>query len=173
VTGLHQSSSTSASVFDRQFDLLKVEIELVNNAIRQHDEITKSIKNWAIVTWTASMGAVLSDTKFHSFLWLVGAVPLLFWMVDGLFRRIQMTFIYREGEIADYLNSDAFQREAEKGLPMSLQLMQMRVRPSTRRDWFAMYFHILRYYSVSSLYIGLAGLSVLVWLCVGVFRGAP
>lgn len=154
------------SVFNHQFDLLKLELELVDKAIRQHDEITKSIKNWAIVTWTASMGAALSQPGFYCYLWVVAGVPLLFWSVDALFRRIQTTFIDRTDQIARYINSAAFEHEASSGTSMSLPLMQMRCKPGSRGDWTKQYLHIARYFSIAALYVGLATLSVVVWLVV-------
>ena len=156
-------STSNARAFDYQFDLLKVELDLVDSTIRQHDEITKSIKNWAIVTWIASMGAALSNSDFHAYIWLVAGVALLFWIVDALFRRIQKTFIERSQEIAEYINSDSFRDHAASGEPMSFELMKMRCRPE---NWPASYFAIFRYYSVAALYVGLAGFSILVWLFV-------
>lgn len=44
---------------DIHVDLLNAELNHIDGAIRQHDEITKSIKNWAVVTWTASIGLAL------------------------------------------------------------------------------------------------------------------
>ena len=47
------------NVFDYQFRLLEKELDLIGSTIRQIDEITKSIKNWTIVTWTASVGLAI------------------------------------------------------------------------------------------------------------------
>jgi hypothetical protein len=33
--------SEHGSTFERQFDLLRMELELINSAIRQHDDITE------------------------------------------------------------------------------------------------------------------------------------
>jgi len=45
------------SAFEYQMELLKVELDQIDSSIRQMDEMTKSIKDWAIVTWTISLGA--------------------------------------------------------------------------------------------------------------------
>ena len=53
--------SQEERVFEVQLETLKAELPHVDGAIRQHDEITTSIKNWAMVTWTAGVGFVLQD----------------------------------------------------------------------------------------------------------------
>lgn len=42
--------STPARIFDYQTDLLKEEMKLVDGCIRQHEELTKRLKSWAITT---------------------------------------------------------------------------------------------------------------------------
>ncbi len=163
--GEKAATSAEKSAFEYQFELLKSELDLVDSTIRQHDEITKSIKNWAIVTWTASIGVCLSQAPLTKYLWLTATIAFLFWIVDALFRRIQKTFIERTEEISSYINSAEFKSAAASGNPMDFQLMKMRVRP---KHWWRSYFAIFRYFSVAVLYAGLAGLSILVWLFVGV-----
>ena len=43
----------SKRLLDIQLEMLNAELNHIGGAIRQHDEITKSVKNWAVVTWTA------------------------------------------------------------------------------------------------------------------------
>ena len=112
------TASNSSKTFDTQFELLKIELDLVNKAIGQQDEITKSIKNWSIVTWTASIGLAVSQPRLHPFLWLTAVIPFLFWFVDASFRRIQRSFIVRVKDIADYVNSSPFQNSVQSGAPI-------------------------------------------------------
>lgn len=148
---------------DIQLEMLNAELSHIDGAIRQHDEITKSIKNWAVVTWTASIGLSLKETPLHPFVWMTAIVPLVLWIVDGSYRRIQRTFIARLREIADYVNSSAFQLAGEKGLPLEFPLLLMRRKTTDFKDTIvgAMLFR-----SVSLLYIGLAVCSLAVWLKV-------
>src|SRR5215470_4635923 len=81
------------SVFARQFELLKLEMTLIDSAIRAQDDITKSIKNWAIVTWTASIGFAVAQAPLKRFVWVTVFVPIAFWLVDTAFRRVQRSFI--------------------------------------------------------------------------------
>lgn len=107
MTDVDQSITRSHGVFDKQFELLKLEMTLIDSAIRSQDDITKSIKNWGIVTWTASVGFAVASPALKSFVWATAFVPLAFWIVDGFFRRIQRTFIVRVQEIATFVNSSS------------------------------------------------------------------
>ena len=122
------------ALIDRQFELLQQELELVNTAIRQHDEITKSIKDWTIVTWTAAMGSTLAIPGLRPFVWLTGAIPLLFWIVDGSFRVIQRSFINRAREISEFANSAEFRSAISEGGSFDFPLLKMRTAASRRRD---------------------------------------
>lgn len=94
---------------------------------------------------------------------MTAVVPVVFWIVDGSFRRIQRTFIARVREISAYVNSSAFQHACEKGLPLDFRLLVMRRKTSEFKDTLlgAMLFR-----SVSLLYIGLALCSLAAWLKV-------
>jgi hypothetical protein len=148
-------------LLDIQLEMLNAELNHIGGAIRQHDEITKSIKNWAVVTWTASIGLSLKETDLHPFIWMTAIVPLVFWVVDGSFRRIQRTFIARVREIADYMNSSPFRLAAEKGFPLDLPLLLMRRKTTDFKDT---HLGAMLFGSVSLLYIGLALCSLAVWL---------
>ena len=136
---------------DVQLEVLKAELKHIDGAIRQHDQITTSIKNWAVVTWTASIGLSLKEKDLHPYIWMTAIVPLVFWIVDGSFRRIQRTFIARMREISGSVNSSALQNAIEKGLPLDLHLLVMRRKTKDFKDTLlgAMLFR-----SVSLLYLG-------------------
>lgn len=148
-------------VFDIQLGILKTELSHIDSAIRQHDEITKSVKNWAIVTWTASVGLALQDKNLHPFIWVTAVVPILFWIVDGTFRRIQRSFIKRIKQIRKFINSKEFIVAAENGTPIEFELLWM--RDTTRKEPL---YRTMYYRSVKLLYIGLSSLSFIVWFIV-------
>lgn len=167
--------ANTTKTFDAQLELLKMELDLVNKAIGQQDEITKSIKNWSIVTWTASIGLAVSQPQLHPFLWLTAVIPFLFWFVDASFRRIQRSFIIRVKDIADHVNSDSFRNSAETGAPIDFPLLEMRSRKkypiSDWNNWRKTHlFGVMTFRSVSFLYGGLIIVSVVMWL---VLRVAP
>ncbi len=49
-------SKQENSLLAYQLEVLKQEIDLVSATIRQGDEITKSVKHWAITVWAAALG---------------------------------------------------------------------------------------------------------------------
>jgi hypothetical protein len=155
------SQQRSGDIFQCQFDLLKQELSLLDLAIRQYDELTKSIKNWAILTWSASMGLAASSPQFIRLVGLAALVPLLFWFVDGSYRRIQRTFVVRLSDVARFINSEQFIHSAQMQSPIEFPLMQMRTRD---KGWKASLFRIMLFRTVSILYLGLSTISLLVWL---------
>ena len=150
-------------LIDIQLEMLNAELNHIGGAIRQHDEITKSVKNWAVVTWTASIGLFLKDPNLHSLIWLTAIVPLVFWIVDGSFRRIQRSLISRMQEISDYVNSPMFRTAAENGSPLEFPLLLMRRKTKDFKNTLP---GTMLFRSVSLLYLGLAFCSSLLWLTV-------
>ena len=150
-------------VFDLQWEMLNAELKHIDGAIRQCDQTTMSLKNWAVVTWTGSIGLSLKEPSLHPFVWLTAVVPLVFWITDGSFRRIQRTFICRVQEISRFLNSTDFKVAAEKRCPFDFQLLVMRRKDPKFENTLlgAMLFR-----SVWLLYLGLAACSIAVWLGV-------
>lgn len=163
------------SLIDYQVDLLKVEIETINASIRQMDDISKNVKQWAITLWTAAVGGAIATEGLRRFLFLTAAIPLLFWFVDTWYRRIQRRFIWRSMEIGEYLNSESFARSITEKKLIGFWLFD----PSARRttvmqqansfpekpfESFIGWAEIVWFRSLSILYGGLIGMSVAIWL---------
>lgn len=88
-----------------QLDILKLEIETINGSIRQMDAMTEKIKDWAIVTWAAALGATITTpTSLNKYIAFTAAIPIAFWFTDGWYRRIQRRFIWRTNQIGKFLN---------------------------------------------------------------------
>lgn len=153
-------SEGTKRLFDIQLELLTNELKSIDGAIRQHDEITKTVKNWAVVTWTASIGFALKEPSLRPFIWLTAVVPLVFWIVDGSFRRIQRSFIARIEEISRYVNSSAFKDAASSGGSIDIPLLSMRVKVKRFRNTLL---GTMCFRSVALLYVGLAVCSVVAW----------
>jgi hypothetical protein len=155
--------ATPKRLLDVQLELLDTELAHITGAIRQNDEMTRSLKNWAIVTWTGSVGLALKDPDLHRFVWVTAVVPLVFWIVDGSFRRIQRTFIARLEAISEYVSSPAFRGAVETGSALDFPLLVMRRKTGRFKDRLlgAMLFR-----SVWLLYVGLALASLAAWRAV-------
>lgn len=149
----------ASSVFDLQFNLLKKELDLIDTAIRQIDDTTKGVKNWTIVTWTAAMGAGLSIPALSGFLWLTTIVPVLFWVVDGSYRRVQRSFIVRNRQIRNFVNSDEFIKAAREGQQFEFELLVLRANEQGRANTLI---GVMLFRTVGVLYVGLAVTSLIV-----------
>jgi hypothetical protein len=157
------------AILEHQFELLKLELSLINSGIRQMDDITKGVKNWAVVTWTASIGLSIATPKLNKFMWLTALVPFVFWLVDTSFRQIQRTFIYRIRLISEFINSDKFNKSIAQGRIVDFYLLDMRASRQCNEDdyknstsWFkAMFFG-----SVAILYAALMSVSLIIYFIV-------
>lgn len=157
------------SAFEYQLELLKVEIDQINSSIRQMDEMTKSIKYWAIVTWTISLGATLDRPSLSPFVGLTAIIPLFFWLIDAAYRRIQRRFVYRIEQISKFLNDTRLKQSFEEQRLIGFQVLDPTAKKS-RNDpeykKFVSLSRILRFRSVYQLYFSLILISILVHLMV-------
>jgi hypothetical protein len=142
---------------------VKLELTLIDAAIRQHDEIQKSIKNRAIAAWTAGIGVSLLSERLNDWLFLTALIPLLFWYVEALYRRLQRSFIFRTEEISERLNSPGFAQAAANGGPIPVDLMRLRVGYSSEMGPILQY---MFFRTIGAHYIGLAAVSVACWSVV-------
>lgn len=149
------------SLLEHQTKLLYKELELIDSAIRQIDDITKGIKNWAIITWTASMGVVLASEDLKQFVFLTAVIPFLFWIVDASYRRVQRQFIARNRDISDFVNSENFRNCIKEDNPLNFPLLKMRLKP---RHWSYSFFGVMMFRTIGLLYVGLIVISVLIWV---------
>lgn len=150
--------------FARRLELLKLEMTLIDSAIRAQDDITKSVKNWAIVMWTASIGFAVVQTQLKHFVWATAFVPLAFWLVDTAFRRVQRSFIVRLQDIATFLNSDSFDEAAQSDTAIVFDVMIMRNNHGPRTSWV----RVMWFRTVFALYLLMIVGSLLVWAVIRV-----
>jgi len=152
--------SDSKRLFDIQLELLNNELKSIDGAIRQHDAVALTVKNWAVVTWTASLGYSLKEPELHQFVGYTAVIPVVFWFVDGSFRRIQRSFIARVEEISSHLNSARFVQAAKSGESIGITLGAMRRHTGKFKDSFV---GTMCFRSVALLYLGLVACSVAAW----------
>ena len=87
-----------------QLDVLKEEICTINGIVARMDTITQATKNWAIITWTASISFFLSQSEIRVFVAGTAILPLVFWLIDATWRRLQRRSTYRSMKISNFLN---------------------------------------------------------------------
>jgi hypothetical protein len=153
------------TLFEYQLDMLKLEVETINQSIRQMDEITKSIKEWTVGLWTAAIGGALVKPELANYIWVTVAIPLVFWLVDTWYRRIQRKFIFRGILIARFLNGERLEQSFTEGKLVGFSLLDPKSRSEASAEYedFIAPRKVAFFPSVALLYLGLVGMSLLVW----------
>jgi hypothetical protein len=159
--------------FEYQLEILKIELNQIDSAIRQMDDITKSIKDWAIVTWTFSVGVALNMEGTGTIIALTAIIPVLFWIVDARYRKIQRSFIYRLNLISDFLNNEKLLKQSfEKQRLIDFTLLDPRAKKTHGENYnsYICIFKTLGFGSVGNLYIGLIIISLLLYFMKTMFK---
>ena len=151
------------TLFEYQLDLLKIEIETINASIRQMDNMTEKVKNWAIVTWAAATGATISQEKLQPFIAFTCFIPIVFWLTDTWYRRIQRKFIWRSRQIAQFLNDGRLERSFAQGSVVDFHLFDPSASRARGPDYqqFVNWRKVMMFRSLSILYIGMSFMSLL------------
>ena len=157
------------SLLQYQLEMLKAEIEVINATIRQMDDISKSLKEWTITVWAASLGGALITPQLTRYAFATAAIPLLFWLVDSEHHVVQRRFIWRSLRIMDFLNDERLHQSFQQGRLVGFAVMDVASRRerSTEIEQFASWPRILLFKTLSLMYVGLAAVSVVVWAVVG------
>jgi len=152
--------------FEYKLDILKLEIETVNASIRQMDKMGENIKNWAILIWSAAIGAAIAQEKLNPYIALTAVIPLVFWLVDTWYRRIQRKFIWRSIAISKFLNDDRLEQsfKEQKLVEFTLFDPKSRLNKGDEYEIFVSWHRVMMFRSLSLLYISLAGMSIFAWV---------
>jgi hypothetical protein len=163
----HESSSGgSDTLLAAQLSILHDEMEIVNSSIRQMDEITKDIKQWAIVAWTAAVGIALKELHLRPFLGLTALIPLLFWVVDTSFRRVQRKMIFRMRQIRTFINTGLPEAVATKRIDFPLLDPMAELGDRTARDHYMSWSYVMSFSTLAALYLGLIFTSIIVAIVI-------
>ena len=156
------------SAFYFQLEMLKKELDHLNSSIDKIDNITQSIKYWTIGLWggaiVLALGKDNETTHFHRHYLSTTVIPLLFWFIDGWYRRIQRGFIFRVIQISKFLNSPDFTTSFEKQFLVGFYIFDLRSRISGNQQEllkFTNIWKILFFPSVAIFYIGLILCSII------------
>ena len=88
-------------------DILKQEIDLINNKINHFDNLRWRAKQMAVLLWTAAVGVGFSQENDWLFL-LAAVAPLPFWLFDGSYRRSYVGFAHRFWAIRDFIRDERY-----------------------------------------------------------------
>jgi hypothetical protein len=159
----------SAGPLQYQLEMLKIEVEVVNATIRQMDDISKSLKEWSITVWAAALGGALVTPDLKPYAFATAAIPILFWLVDSYHHVVQRRFIWRSLRIMDFLNDERLPQSFQEGRFVGFTVMDI----ASRRDRsgglgsFASWPRVLLFRTMSLMYVGLAFVSLGVWVVLG------
>jgi hypothetical protein len=157
-------------VFDIQLELLNAELVQIGATIRSYDAIAGSLKVWTMATWAVALAFILKESALHEFIWIAAVLPLVMWLVDASFRSRQRTYLGRERDIAEYMNSPVFRNAAESGAPLHFPLLEMRRRlPGFENSRVAAVINP----STAILYVVLALCSLAIWASLIFERRGP
>ena len=112
-------------IFDLHWEMLKKEMEISKSSIEQMHEFGKSIKNWTILLWGAAISGALTNKAFAQYIIFILAIPLLLWLVEAAYRKIQSKFLYRWEEIKEFLNSEDLTESKKAGRFVNFQLLDL------------------------------------------------
>ena len=117
-----------AKAFEYKLDMLKIEFDQINQAIARIDQITQTTKNWAVLTWAGSIALALGKGQqgLRPYIILTTLIPILFWVVDAFWRRLQRTFIFRSAKIAEFVNSPNFVESFQAKDLVNFSLLDLR-----------------------------------------------
>lgn len=159
----------ASNILEYQLEILKLEIETVNAAIGQMDEITKNVKQWAIAFWAAALGGALTTTDLRQYAGTTAAIPLLFWFVDTWHRRIQRKFIWRSIQISKFLNDGRLAQAFAGGQIVGFDLFDPKSRLSKKEEkyeTFVAWHKVMFFRSLSILYCGMIIISFMAGIII-------
>jgi hypothetical protein len=99
--------------FDYKFELLKLEIQSIQEGIKTYDVILLTIKGWAITIFSAFL-IFTAQAKQPLYLVFCLVSILLFWLVDTTFKIVQWIYRRRYQGIERFLQGQDFSNAINK-----------------------------------------------------------
>ncbi len=151
--------------FQYQLDMLKIEVDVINQTIRQMDDISKSLKEWSITVWAGSVGGAIATDALHPFMFATAIIPIVFWLSDAHHHVVQRKFIWRSLLIKDFLNDQRLAKSFEAGKLVDFSVMDpaSRTCSSPQMAEFISWQKVIFFRTMSILYLGLAACSIAIW----------
>lgn len=157
--------------FSYRLEILKKELDTINESIRKIDDIGNSIKNWSILAWTGSVTAILTKPELYSYILFTAIIPIVFMFTDAHWRKIQRRFAYRQLQIGEFLNSSKLE-EAFETKKLDFDLLDPIARNAKSQESFKQFIaipRILSFPTVSLVYLGLSFVSILLAILLRYF----
>jgi hypothetical protein len=165
---LHEEYDPRLESLKYQLDILKDEIGIIERRHTSIDEITQTIKNWAIVIWSGSITVMISNPELKKFIILTAILPASFWIAETFWKQFQRRSGYRWQKISQFLNDErlaiSFEtKQINDFVIFDPNSKSYRNLPDYKR--YISYWRILRWPILSAFYLPLIFISV----CLGVY----
>ena len=162
--------ASKEQAFNFQLELLKFELEIIDKTISRFDEHIRSTRNWALVSWSASIGFCLSDVDLRQYVIITTIIPFLFWLIDARWTKLLRAFIFRQDRITEFLNDDTkFSNSFSQKKIIGLRIYDPRGKSYKRtpayKEKVNLQRALFRYGEVSVFYIGV----IITSLVLGVY----
>jgi positive regulator of sigma E activity len=87
---------------DRQYDLLKAELDLTQRQMDKYDQLSSTVKTWAVTLWAATAGWAF-QSKIKQVVLLGALLVLIFWFFDGYTKTYRTGYKKRRDEVQGFL----------------------------------------------------------------------
>ncbi len=145
-----------------QLEFLMHEAASIQEIIKRMDELTQKCKDWTVLIWAGGVSLAISQEHLRRYIWLTGVVPLLFWLLDGWWRKIQRTCVFRSKKISEFLNGPDLVKSFEENRLVNFKVLDPRgdqYRDEEDYKDFTKISMTMRFMEVKLFYLGLISLS--------------
>jgi hypothetical protein len=150
--------------FHYQLDLLKQELQSIDQAIARFDDQARATRGWAIAAWTGSVAVTLNSASLKPYLALTAIVPVLFWLVDARWNSLLRRFLFRERKIRDFLNSEKLVQSFGQARLVDFHVYDPAGKEDDKtpeyKDFVSFWRSMIKYGEVSIFYVGMIVLSI-------------
>lgn len=164
-----RAESQSIDLFKCRWDALVLEVQTTSDIIGRIDSITQATKNWAVVTWAGSIALLLGQESLVNLMGATALLPIVFWILDAQWRRIQRRAIFRVERISELLSDgDRIKSLASSALGdvWVFDPMGRRYRGQKEYDDFASLTKTLFYKEVYLVYFSMALISIIASIAI-------
>lgn len=141
-------------LFDFRLEILKQEVDHLQNNIRNYNNILYVIKGWSITLFSGLVALAVQQDRSAILIAALLTIPM-FWMIETFARQLQKVFIARYHKVEWFLRSHTKLKAAwEKGAFPDLNFPDMIARYSVEdMDVKTSFFYHAKNRHTSSLYI--------------------
>ena len=102
---------------DSKYDLFKAELSIAQGQMDKYDQLSSSMKTWAITLWAAAIGWSI-QTHIPTVVLIGTASTILFWFMDAYIMTFRLNYKDRRNAAAEALRAYADMQEFPSGAPV-------------------------------------------------------